>query len=647
MSAENNPSPFGSMRRHWWREPKEDVHQALFATLRAIDQEQQVRLSNNRVTKRLYGDEVRPYTYLTSPGTPLINPVLSPGAQRNAWGSITYNLCRVAVDALTSKLAKHKPKPAFITDNGTWAQRRRARRLDEFVYGTFHATKLFDSGRRAFLDGSSRDIGVVKGYLRDGKVCLERVQPEEILVGALDSLYNRPRSKYHVTLVARDEALEWVEEWHREKSKAQKEELRKAIREATSGLSTDAHWAALASQGDVVMIAEGWHLPSKRDGSDGRHVIAVNTSTLLDEGWKIPRFPFANFRFHERDSGYYGQGVVELLMSRQLALNSLCRTITDALRLMSVPRYFVKRGQAEAFDVRQLTNEVGVIMEGLEPPQVLTGNVIPPELFTTYQQAIREGLEQVGISQLSVAGVKPAGLNSAPALREQTDIESDRFSLVTLQYEAMYMEAGQLVVDLATMAKEQGVKLKATSETRGTMREIDWREAALDSDSYVLKMHSASQLPQTPAARKDFIRELFQDQLIDQLEYRRLMDLPDLDASFSLAMAGRDDIEYVVEKFLDGDDDKGVEELYEPPERFQDLKYGVKRMQLEYLRAKRLGAPPGRLELLLRWAEQALDILSQQEAPPPAPPQAGGAPPPPGAGTSLPPGAAPPLPAAA
>lgn len=640
-------APFGSMRRYWWREPKEEVHQALFATLRAIDQEQQVRVSNNRVTKRLYGDEMRPYTYLTSPGNPIINPVLSTSSQRGAWGSITYNLCRVATDALASKLAKHKPKPAFITDGGTWAQRRRARRLDDFVYGTFHATKLFDTGRRAFLDGASRDIGVVKGYLRDGKICLERVQPEEILVGAMDSIYNRSRSMYHVTLVARDEAIAMVDEWHPKKSEAEKEKLRMAIREATSGLNSQAHWANLAEQGDVLAIAEGWHLPSKKDGSDGRHVIAVNTTTLLDEGWKLPRFPFATFRFHERDSGYYGQGVVEQLMGRQLALNSLCRTITDSLRLMSVPRYFVKKGMGEAFDVRQLTNEVGIVMEGLEPPQVLTGNVIPGELFSTYKQTIQEGLETVGISQLSVAGLKPAGLNSAPALREQTDIESERFSLVTLQYEAMYMEAGQLVVDLATMAAEQKVKLKATSETRGTMRSIDWEDAALDSDSYVTKMHSASQLPQTPAARKQFVRELYQDQLIDNLEYRRLMDLPDLDASFSLAMAGRDDIEYLVEKFLDGDDGEGVEEDYEPPEKFQDLKYGVKRMQLEYLRAKRLGAPPERLELLLRWIDQAMFILSKMEQP--AAPPAGVPLPPPAPGAApLPPGAAPPtMPAAA
>lgn len=647
MSADN-ATPFGSMHRQWWREPKEDVHQALYATLRAIDQEQQVRQGNNRVTKRLYGDELRPYTYLTAPGVPLINPVLS-SVQRSAWGSITYNLCRVAADSLASKLAKHKPKPAFITDGGSWAQRRRAKRLDEFVYGTFHAAKLFDSGRRSFLDGATRDMGFIKGYLRDGKICLERVHPEEIYVGALDSIYNRPRSMYHVTLVAREEALAWVDEWHQDKSQADKEKLRAAIREASSGLSGQAHWTALATHGDVVMITEGWHLPSKKDGSDGRHVIAVNSATLLDEGWKFPRFPFAGFRFHERDTGYYGQGVVELLMGRQLALNSLCRTISDSLRLMSVPRYFVKRGQggAEAFDVRQLTNEVGIVMEGLEPPQVLTGNVIPAELFTTYKQTIQEGLEQVGISQLSVAGLKPAGLNSAPALREQTDIESERFSMVTLQYESMYMEAGQLVVDLATMAAEQKLKLKATSETRGTMREIDWREAALDSDSYVLKMHSASQLPQTPAARKEFIRELYQDQLIDQLEYRRLMDLPDLDASFNVAIAARDDIEYLVEKFLDGDDDEGVEDVYEPPEKFQDLKYGVKRMQLEYLRAKRQGAPRGRLDLLVTWMEQAMYLLSLQE-PPPTPPAPAPLPAAPGVAPSLPPGVAPPaMPAAA
>jgi hypothetical protein len=271
---------------------------------------------------------------------------------------------------------------------------------------------------------------------------------------------------------------------------------------------------------------------------------------------------------------------------------------------------------------------------------VLSGNVIPSELFTTYERTIREGLESIGISQLSVAGVKPAGLNSAPALREQTDIESDRFSLVTLQYEAMFLEAGQLVVDLATQAAEAGIKLKATSETRDGLRTIDWREAKLDAEQYVLKMHSASQLPQTPAARKDFVRELFQDKLIDEVEYRRLMDMPDLSESLSLAVAGRDDIEYLVERFLDGDDDNGIEELYEPPERFQDLRYGIKRMQLEYLRAKRLGAPPGRRELLLRWIEQAASLVTP-EAPPEAPsgPAAPSLPAAPGMAPSVPPAA--------
>lgn len=629
---------FSSMRRYWWKEPKEDVHSALFSTLVAIDDEQTFRLNNVRVTKRLYGDELRPYTYLSSPGVPHINPVVNTEAKRAAWGSITYNLCRVAADALASKLAKHKPKPAFITDDGSWSQRRRAKRLDDFVYGTFHAAKLFDTGRRTFLDGCTKDIGMVKGFLREGKVCLERVQPDEILVGALDSLYNKPRSMYHVTLVARDEVLAWIDEWNPKKSKVEKEQLCVTVREASAGVSGRAHWAALASHGDVVLVAEGWHLPSRAGAKDGRHVVCVDKSTLLDDGWTLPRFPFASFRFHERDSGFYGQGVVDLLMSRQAALNSLCRTITDSLRLMSVPRYFLKTGSA--FDVIQMTNEPGIIMKGLEPPQVLSSNVVPPELFTTYERTIREGLETVGISQLSVAGVKPAGLNSAPALREQTDIESDRFSLVTLQYEAMYLEAGQLVVDLATAAAASKVKLKAISETRGTMRQIDWEAAAMDSDSYVLKMHSASQLPQTPAARKDFIRELFQDKLIDELEYRRLMDMPDLDASFSLATAGRDDIEYLVERFLDGDDDKGIEELYEPPEKFQDLVYGIKRMQLEYLRAKRLGAPPGRRELLVRWVEQAIDLLSQQQPEaPPAPQEAPGA-------AAPPPQAAPALPAA-
>lgn len=609
----------------WWKAPKNDAHAHVMATVTAIENEQAQRKAANRRAKLLYGDERKPYTlYGREPGIPVINP------RRDAWGNISSNLCRMAADSLTAKIAAGQPKPTFVTDGGSWSQRRRAERLDHFVFGTFHESGLYTTAPRCFLDGTVKDIGAVKGHIADGKIRLERVLPDEIKVGALDGLYGKPRSIFHVTLVARELVLSWVDEWHKDKPETERLRLREAVRQSASGVDRESHYGALLELGDVVMVMEGWHLPSSEEAKDGRHVIAVSKATLEDEEWTVPRFPFAFFRFHQRDEGFYGQGAVEMLEGEQRAVNSICRTIADAARLMSVPRYWTKTGGD--FEVRQLTNEVGSVITSIEPPQLLASNAIPPELFNLLLQTKKDALEKVGLNELAIAGRKPSGLDSGVALREHNDIQSDRFSVVHKRYDDFFHQAGQLVVDLATMAEARGVPLKATLAPgkRGRMVRGEWDKAKLDADTYVLKVHSSSALPQTPAARKEWVDGLYRDNHLDQTEYLRLLNLPDLQEHTSLAAAARDDIDAIVEAFLDGDDDKGLEDVYEAPEPFQDLAYGVKRMQLEALRAKRLEAPRGRVELLLRWASQAQEMLDEaaaSAAPPPAEAAPAGVPP--------------------
>ena len=71
----------------------------------------------------------------------------------------------------------------------------------------------------------------------------------------------------------------------------------------------------------------------------------------------------------------------------------------------------------------------------------------------------------------------------------------------------------------------------------------------------------------------------------------------------------------MTERFLDGDDDKGAEDAYEPPEKFMPLDFGIQRFQQAYLVARSQGAPIARLEMLLRWMDQAAEMMQ-----PPAPP---------------------------
>lgn len=621
-------------RGYWWRATEEEAHQELFNLARELDTEQRQRRRRNWRCSLHYGD--RSEEYQPAADASDMQPVWSD------WGNLTYNVVRVAVDTLAAKVAKAKPKATFLTDGGSWAQQRRAKRLDSWVHGVFHTSGLYRMAQKVFRDGSVCDVGGVKAYVSGGKIVYERVDPDDVRVGMMDGRDGAPRTMLHSRTLARYTAHQLVEQWHADKSAKERKKMHGLVEAAAANSNPERHLhvKTLATLGDVVQVHEAWHLPSYPGAGDGRHVVALSNLTLVDEEWELDRFPFAFFRFGERRLGFYGQGVAELLLPRQRAINSLLRKLEDCLRLMSVGQLWSRTGSK--VNLEQFSNEPYIIIRGVEKPEPLPRPPIPPELFRAYRDAINESLESVGVSMLSASAKKPAGLNAAVALREYSDLESERFALVHQAFEAFFMEAAELALALGEKAAEDGEPVDVSVPHGRRVERVKWADVKWDRDTFVLKMHSSSSLPTSPAARRQAVRELWDDGLIDTVEYRRLLDMPDLDASLSLTAAARDDIDSMVESFLDGDDGEGAEDSYAPPEPFQDLQYGVKRCQSEYLRAKADGCPEERLELLRRWMEQARDMLSQQPANDPqaagGAPGAPGAPPPPGA----PPGAAPP-----
>jgi hypothetical protein len=598
----------GNSRGYWWKAPSGEVHKEVFTLADAMEEEQRRRRTRNAFFTALFGDRDDRYD--------VVGDGYDMRPTWNEWGSLSYNLIRGAVEALAAKISKNKPKATFLTDGGTWSQQRRAARLDRWVYGVFHSTNLYRKAQEAFHDGTVRDLGVLKAYVADGRICFEKVDPDEVKVGAMDGRAKEPRTLLHTRTVSREVVRGMIEDWHGPESDDPWDAKRlsdalEMVEIAKRSSHPEKHFENLAQLGDVVEVQEIWRLPSYPGAEDGRHAICIENLTILDEEWNLSRFPFVFFRFAHRRRGFYAQGVAELLAPRQRAINSILRNIEDTARLMSVARYFVRSGSK--INIKKLTNEPGIILEGMEPPQVLTGNVIPPELFTMYKSAIAEGYESVGISQMSVAAKKPAGLNSGAALREYNDTESERFALVHQEWEAFFEDCAHLSIALARVADEAGEPIDVQVPRARYTERIKWQEVSLDEDAFVLKIFSSSSLPTQPAARRQAVRELFDDGAIDALDYRRLLDMPDLVAASDVVTAARDDIDALVERFLDAPEGEEAE-AYEPPEPFQDLKYGIKRMQSEYLRARAVKAPEEVLELFRRWMEQARFMVRRMEA---------------------------------
>jgi hypothetical protein len=630
------------LRDFWWDAPQGDAHLDVFALAHAMEGQQATRRNDNSLHSMLYGER----NGYDTPQAQAIAELTSDGRK-----GTTYNLIRSAVDTLSAKIAKAKPKASFVTDGGSWSQQRRAKRLDRFTYGAMHRAEAYATGRECFLDAAIEDLGAAKVFVdENGRFVVERVQPDELLVEEADGRYGRPRTLLHRRAVHREVLKALLASLDPDATEDELERRRAAIDAATPPGRTNLRVPAV---GDFVEVLEAWHLPSGpvEDGKpcDGRHVVAVEGATLRDREWRRPRFPFAVLRFAKRRRGYYGQGIPERLAGRQRTINRKLRALNDSLLTMGVPRYFVRTGTQ--FSVEQLTNVPGTIMRGTEAPQVMQGVVGIGELVTSIQNDIREGLEEVGVSMLSASARKPGGLNSGASLREYNDIESERFILIGQAYEEFFVEVARLIIDAAREADEDGVKLEVDAEGRNGLERLAWKKVAMDEGTFVLKAFPTSSLPTTPSARKEAVQELLGAGFIDNLEARRLLDMPDLDASSNAAFAAQEDIEATVERFLEyGDDEVNPpDDTYQAPEPHQDLAFGLKRMQSAYLRAKWQSAPEARLQLLLNWMDQAQGLLDSLKAPPPAaagpiPPGAdiaptgmpAGAPPP-----ALPPGAPP------
>ena len=535
-------------------------------------------------------------------------------------GLMSLNVGASCVDTLTAKVTKNHPKPTFLTSGASWKKQIQARNLEKWCRGFFYETKVYQKARPVFVDGCEFGTAFLQVYPeKEGKLCCERVLPNEILVDDLDGQYGSPRQMFRVKYVPRDVLTRLYPKCADEIRDEGKKEGAEMSANALSEVAED-----------TVEVFEAWHLPSGPGAGDGKHVIAISGCVLYSEPWKIDKFPFAIFRFKRRTTGFWGKGVIETVQPIQVELNRAVRSISSQMHRKGKGRIFVHVGSKVV--ASHLTNRDGgdIVQYVGSPPVVDNNNAIAQEEFNYVLQLRQQAFQEVGISELSAAAKKPSGLDAAVALREYSDIESERFAPSHQDWEQLFLDYTELAIDLIT--KQYGWKAyKVLVPGRRDLLEVDWADVDLERDDYVMQMFPASSLPQTPAARKQYVKELradFPNKITEDVALR-LLDMPDIEAETNLANAIVDDVDATISAVLD--DGKLL-----PLEPYQNLDMLIQRGVAQYLYARHRGCPEDRLALLRNLIDNATSQKAALMAPPPVP----GGPPMPGAPSP----AAPPMP---
>ncbi len=589
-------SKVGHTVPRWWELPEDEVSHSVMAVADTLKNSGSERLQANIRFARLYEnldlDNLDGMDYASASARMALL-----GA-----GLMSLNVAAACVDTLAAKIAKNRPRPNFLTSGASWDSQMKARLLDKWCRGYFYEAKIYQKAPQVVVDSYVFGTGFLYVFpTEDNKLGCERVLPSEIFVDELDGHYGNPSQLLRRKFVSRDVLVRQFPKFASEIYDAGKRE-----RVDVAGGSDEI-------LDNTLEVWEAWHLPSSKKAKDGKRVIVIDGCTLLCEPWYLDRFPFVVRRFKKRTTGFLGKGVVETVQGLQVELNRTMRSISTQIRRKGKGRTYVQFGSKVV--PAKLTNDDGgdIIMYTGSPPIVAAQNAVSPEEFAYIDRLYQKAFQEVGISELSAAAKKPAGLDAAVALREYSDIESERFSLQHQDQEQFFLDFAELSIDLIT--KQYGWKAyKVAVPGKIDLYMVDWADIDLSRDSFVMQMFPVSSLPQTPGARYQKVREMMQDGFIDKVVAQRLLEFPDLETEANLGNSVIDDVDATISAILDEETPRLM-----PLEPYQNLDLMIQRAVASYLMARHRGCPENRLSMLRNLIDNATAQKAAMMAPPPEP----------------------------
>lgn len=506
---------------------------------------------------------------------------------------LKYNLIRSVIDTVVAKVGKQRPRPIFLTDDGKWIEQQRAKGMTRAVYGEFYRSRFYTTLPKVVRDACIGGTGCMKVYQANDRVTIERVYQWELFVGSADAQYGAPRTLYQRKGIDRG-VLRGMFPDHAQ-----------AIEDDASGMPDDLR-SAYDEDDDRLEVVEAWHLPSAPDADDGRHIIATEGITLLDEPWTRDSFPFAFLHYSSPVVGFFGDSLCDDIKSQQFELNAVLEKTQEAM-LLAVPRVYVNR--AAKVQLNHMSNVPGEIVEytGLQPPIHVASEPLSPQ-YTQHGMTVKNDAYQVaGVSQLSATSQKPTGLNAGVALREFNDIETERFAIFSAAVEEMGLEVARQVIEaIREIVKRAGkYQIQAVDERGRASEMIDWNEVDLDQDSYVMQAYPTALLPTRPAAKLERVLEMKRDGVIDATEAARLLDYPDLDAVTRRKLAPFE----LVHKAIDVMLRKGVSVT---PEPYWPLDYALATLTEAYCRTGLMAEGPEEANRDL--VRQCIDLVVELRA---------------------------------
>ena len=577
-----------------WVEAKKDhANQPLFAMISDYDRNMNKTIS----TGNLYGlaayngngnSQISQYGYMSDIDN--TQQLGSSSAPR-----VSLNLTAAMIDTLVAKLSSLEIIPKAITNKGNAHGRQLANNLNDIISGIENKYKIKHLVNLAKRDAMINRVGYIKVVPENKKagvdLKVERVYSNEVIIDPSDGYYNDPYKMIHRKIIPKSVAIKLFPKFKQQIEDSQVIEVRQAQNTMTYTPS--------------IMIAEAWCKNTYL--KNGRHVIAIENQTFVDEDYDKDYFPIIKLDYNEPVIGWLGQSVVEELSPLQKEVDRILATMQAIMKLVSIPRIF--------YDVNSMmnpdhfTNKVG-LMIGMDlkngvAPIIHNGAGMPPELMIQLQFIVSQMYSRVGLTQTDTQGQQPMGIESGEALKTLGNIAAERWTLLKKNYEQDHIKVVEVV--LKEMS-EHSITVNTLDKKIG-LKQISSKVIPKDFDSFVLQVLPVSSLPTDPAGKIDTVERWVQNGWVDKDSAAELLNMPDLEAYTTMKQAPRDFIDISIEDML-------ANEEYIAPEPYDNLDYAVMTALQNYSWERLNGKNETKLKLLRRYINDCQSLIRQLQQPP-------------------------------
>lgn len=605
------PIAKGDTSEHWaYIEDEDTCHGALWATVKSIKRRQSWRRQADDLALQLFS-EMRYVGYRASSTGYVVQDIIQ--------SRLGKNVIRSIVRSLTSALGRRRVRPYVTTNGARWDQRQLAENLEKWLLGKLREQKADTIKFPLFrLHAMVFGTGCIRVYVNANlDVVIDVVPTPEILMDPAESRYGdvEPPNIYFL----RTCSIRKLYHDYPDKTDIL-DELGSSGNndEWTGGFGS---WDKEASSSQTPYL-EAIHLPSAPGAGDGKRIISVPSGILHEEEWKEDDYSCAWLRREVRPMGFWGIGVPEAQAPKQIEIARTAEARQEILEMLSNPYWLEERGHKieDSAVSTEIGRRVQYTQTGGPPPQLISNNAVPAELWKNDEVMAQSAFEDEGISQLSAQMMKPAGLNSGKALRVFSEFETELLSDLAANNDDALTRVCELLVkrqiDAAKAAKKakKGKKFTVTYLGDGEIERIDWNdEIAKDIDNMVVEILPASMLSNTLSARIEDVYDMRDLGLLtDAEETWDHLGMPDRKRYNKKHLSHRK----LLEKIIEFQIVKKGQDIQPEPTWNLKLAYELTINMISELELYE-DAPKDRLELLQRFSVKILNM--QAMAKPPAP----------------------------